>query len=405
MKKISSLITSILILVVMFVLPNGCKVDNNKKDYLRKVLISLDKIKSATYYTTSESWAPGDTSASGIYCHYVKEYNNPTDSTIGSSVVWLLQEDTTQMDFCYDGNMRANVYRDHKTIVIDSFKIKVLPFRPSTPPFFNHTRSIIKYALETKDSILMETKDYRDSVYYKFVIFKDRQVEFFGKAYYMEKSPYDYGETTSRYELWINKKTDLPYRFRREMSHNISVASCRNVELNKINIEDFRASNYFQPDFTIVAYGRGRDTTKKIVLEGKVAPDWVLKDANNNTIALKDLKSKVLLVQFTSVNCGPCRASIPFLKQIVKEHNMKDFDFVSIESWTKNSNVLKVYQDRNECNYKFLMSTKEVTKSYNIQAVPVFFILDENRVIRKVIGGYGKGSTDKEIRDAINKLI
>lgn len=404
MKKIALLASSVLVIVVLFVLSNGCKVDNDKKDYLRKVLNSLDKIKSATYYTTTESWAPGDTSASGIYCHYIKEYYNPIDSTIGSSFVSLLQEDTTQMEFCYDGNMRAVVYPDEKTIAIDSFKIRVLPFRPLNPPFFNRTKSIIKYALETKDSILMETKDYRDSIYYKFVIFKDRQVEFFGKAHYMEKSPYDYGETTSRYELWINKKTDLPYRVRREMSHNISVASCRNVELNKNNIEDFRAADYFQPDFTIEAFGRGRDTTKN-VLEGKVAPDWVLKDANNNTIALKDLKSKVLVIQFTSVNCGPCRASIPFLKQVVKEYNIKDFDFVSIESWTKNSNVLKVYRDSNDFNYKFLMSTKEVTKSFNIQLVPMFFILDKNRVIRKVIRGYGKGSTDKEIRDAINNLI
>ena len=93
------------------------------------------------------------------------------------------------------------------------------------------------------------------------------------------------------------------------------------------------------------------------------------------------------------------------MKQLVKDYNIKDFDFVSIESWTKNSNVLKVYRDRNDFNYKFLMSTKDVTKSYQIQAVPVFFILDKNRVIRKVIRGYGVETTDKEIRDAINKLI
>jgi hypothetical protein len=35
----------------------------------------------------------------------------------------------------------------------------------------------------------------------------------------------------------------------------------------------------------------------------------------------------------------------------------------------------------------------------------MFFILDENRVIRKVVSGYSKDDTDKEIRDAINALI
>ena len=68
-------------------------------------------------------------------------------------------------------------------------------------------------------------------------------------------------------------------------------------------------------------------------------------------------------------------------------------------------NVLKSYRRSNNIKYKFLMSTKEVTKSYQIEAVPTFFILDENRVIRKVIRGYRTGSTDTMIRDSINNLI
>jgi len=37
--------------------------------------------------------------------------------------------------------------------------------------------------------------------------------------------------------------------------------------------------------------------------------------------------------------------------------------------------------------------------------VPAFFIIDENKIIRKVILGYGEGVTEKEIRDAIEELI
>ena len=39
------------------------------------------------------------------------------------------------------------------------------------------------------------------------------------------------------------------------------------------------------------------------------------------------------------------------------------------------------------------------------KAAPVFFILDEKRVIRKGFRGYGEGSTDKEIREAIKELL
>lgn len=382
---------------------NGCNVGNNKKDYLRKVLNNLDQVKSATYYITWESYAPGDTSPALTFQRYYKEYSNPSDTSIGSSFVSFLQEDTTQMAFSYDGKMRASVYEDEKTIVIDSFIVRPLPFRPLTPPFFNYTKSVIKYALETKDSISMDIKDLGDSVHFSLTIFEDKQVEFFGKPHYID-NPYSFGDEVSKYDIWINKSTDLPYRIRREMSHDISVAICRNVELNKINIRDFKASEYFQPDFSIEAYGMRSDTIKNDLV-GKVAPDWVLKDANNNTVALKNFNSKVVMIQFTSVSCGPCRASIPFLKLLASEYKKEEFDFVAIESSNHNSKALSNYQKRNNFSYKFLMSTKDVTKSYTITSFPVFFILDKNRVIRKVINGYGQGTTDKEIRDAINELI
>jgi thiol-disulfide isomerase/thioredoxin len=403
--KITSFVLSSFSFVgLSFILLNCSNVDNNKKDYLQKVLNNLNKIKSATYYTTSETWAPGDTSASGVYNHYIKEYGNPTDTTIGASFVQLLQEDTTHMTFCYDGKMRAVVYEDERTIAIDSFSVRPLPFRPLTPPFFNYTKNIIEYALATKDSIIWNVKELKDSYYFILTIFEDNQVEFFGKAHYIANTPYNFGETTSKYELWINKSTDLPYRVRREMSHDISVTSCRNAKLNEIKIEDFKASDYFEPGYAVETFGHGRKSEKVNDLIGKVAPDWILTDVNDNTVALKDLKSKILMIQFTSVSCGPCRASIPFLKQLASEYNQKNFDFVTIESWSKNRNVLKNYQERNNFNYKFLMSTKDVTKSYQIKSVPVFFILDKKRVIKKVLNGYGERSTDKEIRDAINEL-
>jgi hypothetical protein len=46
-----------------------------------------------------------------------------------------------------------------------------------------------------------------------------------------------------------------------------------------------------------------------------------------------------------------------------------------------------------------------VTNSYQANAVPVFYVLDQDRVILKVIFGYDKNNTDKEIRDFIDELI
>jgi thiol-disulfide isomerase/thioredoxin len=403
--KMKSWVTFSFSIAGMAIILLNCSRVDNQKDYLQKVLNNLRQIKSATYYTTTEAWAPGDTAASAVYYHYVKEYDNPSDTTIGASFVSLLQDDTTHMTFCYDGRMRAVVYDDEGKITIDSFSFRPLPFRPLTPPFFNYTKSIIDYALDTKDSISLFRKDLKDSYYFSLTIFEDHQVEFFGKAHYMENTPYDGGETTSKYELWVDKSTDLPYRVRREMPENIMVTTCRDSKINNLKMGDFKATDYFEPGYAIERFGHDSTGEPANNLTGSTAPAWILNDANGHTIALKDIKSPVLMIQFTSVSCGPCRASIPFLKHLVTEYDLQQFDFIAIESWTQNVDVLKSYQRRNTINYKFVMSTKEVTRSYQIRSVPVFFILDKQRVIRKVIRGYGEGSTDKEIRDAINQLI
>jgi thiol-disulfide isomerase/thioredoxin/uncharacterized protein YqkB len=395
----------ITILLFVLVALNAYSQSKNTKDYLRIVLNKLDKVESATYNSKNENWAPGDTAASGIMNYFIKEYNNPQDSTIGANFVTLLQKDTTQMTFCYDGKMRAVVYEEDRKIVIDSFNVRKLPFRPLSPPFFNYTKSIIKYALETKDSISIKMEEKEKSVYCCLTIFKDQQVEFFGKAYYMEKTPYDFGDATSKYEIWIDKSTDLPFKIRREMSHNISVETISNVSLNKIKIKDFKASDYFQPKYSILAYGAQNQKRKDNNLVGKKAQSWTLLDTNNKTQSLNGLKSKIVMIQFTSVSCGPCRVSIPFLNKLTSAYDKKDFDFVAIECTANNLRALQFYQNKNAINYKFLKTTKTVLKDYEIASYPVFFILDQERIIRKVINGYGKETTDKEIRKTIEKLM
>jgi hypothetical protein len=66
---------------------------------------------------------------------------------------------------------------------------------------------------------------------------------------------------------------------------------------------------------------------------------------------------------------------------------------------------MKNYRLNNNIEYKFLISDKEIEKKYNVLAVPISFILDGNKTIQKVVRGYGGETTDKEIREAIEKLL
>ncbi len=140
-------------------------------------------------------------------------------------------------------------------------------------------------------------------------------------------------------------------------------------------------------------------------LTGKKAPEWTLNDIKERPVSLSDLKSKVILVNITGIGCGACQASIPFLKELKRKYQEEDFELVAIESWSR-MHSLQNYAKRKELNYMFLDGDDKVIEDYRTGgAAPYFFILDKERIIRKVIRGYGMGKTDKEITEAIEELL
>ncbi|MHC1732271.1 MAG: TlpA family protein disulfide reductase [Bacteroidales bacterium] len=383
----------------------SCGKDYTSKEYLNRVLDNLTQVETASYYDFGESWSPGDTAASFVFTNFVREYRNLSDTAIGSGFVVLDSLTRTKASFCYDGHMRATFYDLEKGIMIDSFRVRPLPFRPLRAPFYNYVTSIISYALTTGDSIALELKEQERDVFVRLTINEDEQVEFFGKAVHMPPSPYTYGDNTSIYELWIDKETDLPYKVRREMSHDISVSTSLDPEFNKLDIKDFRAADFFPPDYEIRQYGYKRTDDGKSALLNAEAPGWKLQSADNQTVSLEDITSRVVLIQFTSVSCGPCRASIPFMKELDREYRKDDFTLVAIECTSKNLNALRTYKNRNQFDYTFLQADREVLKNYSIGSYPVFFILDKERNVREIFKGYAEGATDERLRYAVNNLL
>jgi hypothetical protein len=103
--------------------------------YLEAVLANLGQIKTATYISTHSVYSPFDTVALYTNDYYHKAYVNPADTFVGVSYVEFPIEDTTRMKSSYDGQMRALVYEEDKTLVIDSFRFSHGPFRLVNTPF------------------------------------------------------------------------------------------------------------------------------------------------------------------------------------------------------------------------------------------------------------------------------
>ena len=406
MKKPTNLSLALCLLILG--IAESCKSKFDEKKYLTELLNNIEKVKSASYVITITLPVMGDETRFNTFKYYAKEFANPMDTAIGSSHGLFYLEDNAKLHSAYDGNAKIDAYHDDKRIAIDSFKVYSVPFR-RTRSFFTSTKDVVKYALNSNDSTLTEFYDFGDSLLFSLTIYSDKQVVLgYGKPAYFEM-PYEPDEVISKYDIWINNSTKLPYKYKITYPGSSSCEEINELQVNTMNINDFIPARYIPADYDIVFRGEEQKPATAD-LTGTKVPDWTLSDYNNESFALKDFASKVLLLQFSGIGCPPCHASLPFLNQLVTNYKGKSFELVRIECWSNNVEAIKNYRLNNNIEYKFLISDKEIEKKYNVLAVPTFFILDDNRTIQKVIRGFPAETTakeirEKEIREAINKLL
>jgi thiol-disulfide isomerase/thioredoxin len=385
------------------IVAGGCGKKYSEKEFLAEVSANLQKIKSATYFSTATASAPGDTlKFSEPWTQFVKIFINPDDTLVGSGSLQFKGEDTTAMTNYYDGLSRGSVNFEEHYVKIDSFRNDPYPFRLVYYPFYTKINEIIKYSLTTTDSISTVFGDYGDSLHFGLKIYN--QHVYFHIRPIVIKNEYIPEDEISQFDIWFRKDDGMPYRMRSRWHHTTYFEECHGARFNTTRDTFFTATDYFPEGFEIVQLRREqkRDTS---TMTGMTAPDWTLKDTDEKLVGLKDLKSKVVMIQFTGIGCGPCHMSLPFLRQLASEYGEGDFTLVSIETWSNNLEGIRRYTTANNLTNLFLLSEEEVTKAYGVKSVPMFFILDEKRVIKKVISGYSKDVTDSEIRAAIDALI
>src|SRR5690554_875434 len=395
------------IIALGLLLAVSCTSPKSNTDYLKSVLTNLEAIESARYYVTNENWIPGDTAARRIYRELVIEIDNPADTTIGAMYVEFLESDSTLLRQGYDGNMRAFVHHDSSAIMVDSFKMERFPFRLVSPPFFNYAKNIMKYSLDTTDSISLQISEESGSVHMVLTTFEDAQIEFFGKAYHMPVYPDYYTEPTSRYEIWIDKKTSLPYKIKRDMSHDITIRTIDNLRVNEEELNSFAVTNFFPQNYTLRGRGEGASNINfsKANLLGETAPEWSLLSTSNQLVSLSNIKSNVTLLMFTSVSCGPCKIAIPHVNELSSTYGKSDLEVVAIECSTQSMKALNMYRENNDIQYTLLQSNDEVYESYGILGFPIFFVLDKDHTVRKIINGYNQNTFADEITTTINEIL
>jgi peroxiredoxin len=125
--------------------------------------------------------------------------------------------------------------------------------------------------------------------------------------------------------------------------------------------------------------------------KGDMAADFSLVDTAGKTLGLSQLKGKVVVLNFFTIWCQPCRHEMPDLNAIYKENKDKGLEMVGI-CLNADPNQLKVLVQQLKLDYPVLLGTDKVSKDYGeIVGVPTTFIIDkQGKVAEKIIGARSK---------------
>ena len=126
-----------------------------------------------------------------------------------------------------------------------------------------------------------------------------------------------------------------------------------------------------------------------VAKEGFTAPDFTLDLLDGGSFALSDLHGKVVLVNFWTSWCPPCRLEMPAIERTYRSY--KDLGFVVIGlNLTAQDSEKDVANFIKEFDLTFpiaLDRDSTVGNLYRVTALPTSYFIDRNGVIRSVIVG------------------
>ena len=132
------------------------------------------------------------------------------------------------------------------------------------------------------------------------------------------------------------------------------------------------------------------------------APDFSLQRFDGGSIRLSDLEGKVVLLDFWSSWCSPCRKEAPALAQVYLEYQGRGVEFVGINIWDRQDDALDYVQRFGLTYPAGLDNEGTILVDYGVKGIPEKLFIDpQGNKVRKFIGP----STAEELRVILDDML
>ena len=137
------------------------------------------------------------------------------------------------------------------------------------------------------------------------------------------------------------------------------------------------------------------------ISEGVVAPDFAFTDlATGKVMNLSDLRDKPVYLNFWATWCPPCVRELPHIQAKYEQYKDK-IHFLAISLDGEQAAPAAFIPSK---GYTFPVgygNEREISRAYNVEAIPMSFIIDTNGVVKaKIVGSMDEADLERFLQNA-----
>ncbi|WP_243386466.1 thiol-disulfide oxidoreductase ResA [Bacillus kexueae] len=136
--------------------------------------------------------------------------------------------------------------------------------------------------------------------------------------------------------------------------------------------------------------------SKEKVQVGSVAPDFVLKSLDGESIQLSDFEGKGVFLNFWGTWCEPCKREMPYMERQYQYYKEQGVEIIAINVAESNLAVENFVNQHGLSFPVVLDKNMEVLNAYGVDPLPTTFLINPDGEVIDIITGQ---MTERNIRD------